>query len=261
MIRLIVCDLDGTLLDEEKRVSKEDREALEKAVDRGVEICLASGRMQAELDQVAREMGIPAHGVSQNGSFVRTKEGESLHHTVFPLELALEIFDRTRGVDLFSIVCFEHHLWSPEDHAYAGVVRERLFAPVEVVENLRDQLNGGLLPCKFSYFGDLEACKKLKEELDRRFPGEIDTFISDRDCLDVMPVGVSKGNGLKALIRHLGIGSDEVMCMGDAFNDVSMFRCFPRHSYAMDHAPEGVRREAAHTVPSVAAALDRAFGD
>ncbi|SDC59459.1 hypothetical protein SAMN04488112_1114 [Melghirimyces thermohalophilus] len=261
MIRLVVSDLDGTLLTKEREVAKHDREALQMAVERGADLCLASGRMQVELEHVAEELGIPCHEVSQNGSFVRTKEGEPLHQSAFSPKLTKEIFQKTRDVNLFMMVCFEHDLLSPVDHPYGGVVRERLFAPIQLVDDLPKRFDNGQFPCKFSYFGDLELCQGLKEELDRHFAGEVDTLISDKDCLDVMPVGVSKGVGLQALTRHLGIQADEVLCLGDAFNDVSMFRHFPRYSCAMAHAPEGVRREASRTVASVADGIHQVYAE
>ncbi|MFC4076799.1 HAD family hydrolase [Salinithrix halophila] len=255
MIKLVVSDLDGTLLDQGQKIREEDQKALKAAKDRGADICLASGRMQEEFTPVMETLGIPCHGVSQNGSFVRTKRNESLHVSSFPLELTQELHDQTIGWDVFMIVCFENNLFVEEEHPYGEIVRSRLFAPIETLPDIRKRYGREFLPCKFSYFGEMDTIKKLKAEVDFRFPGQIDTFISDKDCLDIMPAGVSKGHGLQVLVKHLGLQPKEVMCVGDAFNDVSMFDAFPDNSIAMAHAPEGVRKKARCKADSVADAL------
>ncbi|WP_169713662.1 Cof-type HAD-IIB family hydrolase [Paludifilum halophilum] len=262
MIQLIVSDLDGTLLNGGQRIDPEDRKALRQAVQRGTEICLASGRMQEELNQVAEAIGLSVHGISQNGSFVQTRDGRSLLRKTFSLELAREIYDRTAEYDeLFSMVCFEHRLLTPEKRGIADRIMKRLFAPIEVSPEIRQQLGREFLPCKFSFFGDLELIRRMKRDLEERYSGEIDLFISDKDCLDVMPVGVSKGNGLQVLVHHLGLGPDEVLCIGDAFNDVSMFEMFPTFSFAMDHSPDGVKKKARMAAGSVAEAVHRVMVD
>ncbi|SMO50956.1 HAD family hydrolase [Melghirimyces algeriensis] len=254
MIEMVVCDLDGTLLDQENRVSKENREALKQAATQGMEICLASGRMQLELDKVSEELDLAVHGVSQNGSFVQTKNGEQLHQSTFSTEVALDLFDQTQESGLFTIVCFEDVLWTPDKHPYFEVVQERMFVPILVMTNIREHLKKKP-PSKFSFLGEMDHCIRLKKALDRYFSEHIQTFISDKDCLDVVPSGVSKGNGLFVLTQHLGIQPDKVMCFGDAFNDISMFQRFPTYSYAMVHADEAVQNAANDTISSVAEAV------
>jgi Cof subfamily protein (haloacid dehalogenase superfamily) len=259
MIKLIVSDLDGTLLDEGQKVRPTDQEALRRAADQGVEICLASGRMQEEFTHVMDQTGLTCHGVSQNGSFVHTKDNELLHQQTFSLEMARDIYDTTKAFDLFLMICFEHQLVTPQEHAFSKLIRNRLFAPIDIMSDVRERFSNEWLPCKFSYFGELTVLKELKATLENnaRLAPHIDAFISDKDCLDVMPVGVSKGTGLKALVQHLGIQPDEVLCVGDAFNDVSMFEAFPSYSCAMAHSPEGVRTKARYTVGSVAEAVEK----
>lgn len=260
MIKLIVTDLDGTLLDEGKRVRETDRQALLRAVQSGTQLCLASGRMQQELEHVMDSIGIPAHGVSQNGAFVRTRDGESLAKHLFPPDLAVAIFEETQAEELFSMVCLEHELVIHRRIGLAETVESRLFAPVRLMPELGSALlRQEVAPCKFSFFGTLEKVRALKERLQGEFGDEVDLFISDRDCLDVMPKGVSKGRGLTVLAEHLNISAEHILTVGDAFNDVSMFQSFPRYSFAMVHALEGVRSKAAYTAASVEDALEQAM--
>ncbi|PTM59564.1 HAD family hydrolase [Desmospora activa] len=260
MIELIVTDLDGTLLDEGKRVRQADRKMLKEAVQNGSQLCLASGRMQRELEQVMDSIGIAAHGVSQNGAFVRTRDGELLAEHLFSPDLAVALFEEIQREELFQLVCLEHELLTHRRIGMAAAVESRLFAPIRLVPELGSALlRQEVTPCKFSFFGELKRLQPLKHRLESRFREEVDLFISDRDCLDVMPRGISKGRGLQILAEHLHISPENILTVGDAFNDVSMFESFPRLSFAMSHAPEGVRAKAAQTAESVESAVKQAM--
>jgi Cof subfamily protein (haloacid dehalogenase superfamily) len=256
VVELIVTDLDGTLLDEGKKIRREDREALREAVRGGSQLCLASGRMQRELEQVMDGIGVPAHGVSQNGAFVRTHDGEDLIKQVFAPDVAAALFAETATNDFFLLVCLEDRLVTPRRVGMAEAVESRLFSSVQLLPKLDAALGRQeVIPCKFSYFGETEALLQLQSHLQKQFREQVDLYLSDRDCLDVMPRGVSKGSGLEVLVERLGISRNHVLTIGDAFNDVSMFTSFPHFSFAMAHAPEQVRLKAARIAYSVEDAI------
>ncbi|WP_397386995.1 HAD-IIB family hydrolase [Paenibacillus sp. ClWae2A] len=108
---------------------------------------------------------------------------------------------------------------------------------------------------KFSYFGVMDELIQLEAKLNQMFSGQIETFISDHDCLDVMPCNVSKGDALKLLIHKLGISPDEIACIGDSFNDLSMFALTP-HSFAISESHEEIRSRTSTIVHSVAEAIN-----
>ncbi len=70
-----------------------------------------------------------------------------------------------------------------------------------------------------------------------------------------MPLSVSKGDALKRLIKELGIAPEEIACIGDSFNDLSMFALTP-HSFAMSASREEILSRASKVVHSVAEAID-----
>jgi Cof subfamily protein (haloacid dehalogenase superfamily) len=262
MIKLIVSDLDGTLLDRHRRVSSLDKEAIETARHESYEICFASGRMFTELRMVMNEFDARFHSVSQNGATVHTKGQALLASSSFKPELAVQLFRASREFNL------ENFVHSIHDSFYLVERTERTLpyeARIMIPGTVRDDLESALrqnemTSCKFSYFGEIEKLRLLQAELTRQFQGHINAFISDKDCLDVMPVNVSKGAGLSVLAGHLGLQPDEVACIGDSFNDLSMFSFTP-HSFAMEGAPDVVKKEARFVVRSVAEAIDLVFND
>jgi len=254
MIRLFVTDLDGTLLDHGKKVSPREREALQRMKDAGLELCIASGRMHSEMVQVMDEIGFAAYSVSQNGAFMHDKNGELLHMQRFPAELAYELYQIARGYELVKLICSGDMNCLTERSAASDAIQARMFKPFVVRPDAAEALRHDLPACKFSFFGPMELLGHLRQAYEAHFGDRITMYYADHDCLDVMPLGVSKGDALRQLIDRLGLTPHEIACIGDSFNDVSMLELTP-HSFAMTWAHMDVKKAAAREEESVAAAL------
>ncbi len=105
MIKLIVSDLDGTLLDHNKKVSSREIAALMKVKEAGIGLCLASGRMNIEMQQVLEEIGHRAYSVSQNGAFIHLEDGTFLKSQLFQPDLAYQVYQLLKDFDLVKLVC------------------------------------------------------------------------------------------------------------------------------------------------------------
>ncbi len=88
MIKLIVSDLDGTLLGFDKKIKEEDKRAIQLAIENGIDFAVASGRMDIEILEVLKEIEQKAHRVSQNGAYIYTKTDVSLHSAAFEPDIA-----------------------------------------------------------------------------------------------------------------------------------------------------------------------------
>ncbi|GLX70550.1 HAD family hydrolase [Paenibacillus glycanilyticus] len=257
MIKLIVSDLDGTLLDHNRQIIERDRQAVRKAYESGFTICIASGRMNSEIQMVMEPFAQPFHAVGQNGATVRLNNARLLGAKEFTPELSAQLL---QAVPRDAFINFIH---CTNDDYFARVRSEaimpyeaRVMTSSSVHDDLEQALASDELRCsKMVYFGELERLNQLEEQLNRTFGDRIETFISDKDCLDVMPRNVSKGTGISLLIKELGIKPEEIACIGDSFNDLSMFALTP-HSYAMAQSPEEIRNRANTVVNSVAEAID-----
>jgi HAD superfamily hydrolase (TIGR01484 family) len=157
MIKLIVSDLDGTLLDHSKKVAARDREALQQATDQGIGLCLASGRMHVEMKQVMEEIGIEAHSVSQNGAFVHLRDGRLLHSKLFAPALAAELFDIAGPYDLVKLICSGEANYITHLSEASDSIQARMFQPFIVHPHPEEAFTRDLPVCKFSFFGDLET--------------------------------------------------------------------------------------------------------
>lgn len=259
MIKLIVSDLDGTLLDHEKNVPQRERDALQRAAEQGIALCLASGRLHEEIEQVARMIGLAPYIISINGAYVFGAGEKLLHKAAFEQKLAGEVLAAAHGFDVGVLACTGDMNLAPETNEIVSYVNRRLLKPMTLQPDLAAAIRDGRVSlCKFSFFGDMEELKRLQAYVESRLGGRVTTYVTDTDCVDVMPLGVTKGAGLTMLLRELGLRGDEALCIGDSFNDVSMFEVTP-HSFAMAGSDPLVRRAARYEAARVADAVEWAI--
>jgi Cof subfamily protein (haloacid dehalogenase superfamily) len=261
MIRLLVSDLDGTLLTDEKTVSKTDRIALQKLKDAGIEICLATGRNRAEIEHVMKDIGLSFHQVTQNGAQVYAENGHMLHSTQFNAQTSLGLYQLIRSFRSVPVIIDAFlganksnlkRIIPMEQKSYFQYEDDNVF---QHVSELDKKIGLEIAPIKFSYFGDIPMLRFLEEEVQKRFPNQFNSFLVDKDCLDFMPLHVNKGSGLQLLFDHLGFSKDEVVCIGDSENDISMFELIP-NSFAMETASSIVKSKASKIASSVAEAVE-----
>lgn len=256
MIKLFVSDLDGTLIDIKKEIKKEDIEALTALKASGVDICLATGRMDIEIAEILKVIGETYHRVSQNGAFVQTGSGKMLHEITFEKDLAKSIFQEIKALDCVTLIADYSKNYVEKRTEIITKIEERLFAPVEVVSTLENDIGDNLHISKMSVLGEYEQLTEFQLELQQKYGRDIELYISDKQCLDIMPKNISKGAALELLLDHLGIQPHEVACIGDSFNDLPMFALTP-HSFAMKEALPGVKEQAVYTVESVSHAIEK----
>ena len=250
MIRMLVSDVDGTLWIDGSLADK-DVNAMRQTFHQGIEIGLASGRMDPELQEVAKLLDIPCHRVSQNGSFVYDHTERLLASASFDLTLAHQLLSfATNGSLPYTVSCTDNQIYIPPLKR-TQFLRDRMFMPVHECTDMRRLFEQGILPCKFGFFGDMDTLHNLRLQLLQRFKNVLHAVIADKDCLDVIPAHVSKGVGLRSLIEHRNIRREEVVCIGDSFNDIAMFEVTP-HSFAMSHSDPAVLNAARHVAASVA---------
>lgn len=254
-IQLLVSDLDGTLLkrsaDDHHEIAELDRRALDEACSAGIVVCLASGRLYPDIFTIASSLDLACHAISQNGAAIYLHTGESLHSSSFDIELAVSLlhFAPTHRFAR-SVSCTDETVYVPAEHTDLAQVRKRISAPMPLHDQLAAAFGTTLSPTKFCYYGELAALQELQAQIQDTFKDHVDALLTDVDCLDIMPAGTSKGAALRRLLSHMGLRADEVACVGDQYNDISMFHVTP-HSFAMATAPREVQAQAAYVVPSV----------
>jgi Cof subfamily protein (haloacid dehalogenase superfamily) len=261
MIKFIVSDLDGTLLGHDKLVHPRERNAIRTAVQHGIGFCLASGRMHGEMRTIAEMAGIgqEAFIIAVNGAFVYGTGDRLLSEAAFDAGTAIEVLEAAAGLQVAAVGSNGDINLSLEKSETVAFVNRRLMTPITIVPDMIGAIRDGTLRlCKVSFFGDMAELRRLEAVVADRFAGRATWYVTDKDCFDVVPFGVTKGAGLTTLLRQLGIRPEETVCIGDSFNDVPMFGVTP-HCFAMAGSDPLVRKSARHIAYNVAEAVEWAL--
>jgi Cof subfamily protein (haloacid dehalogenase superfamily) len=246
---LLVCDLDGTLLDDSLRLEPLLVEAFHRASGRGLAISLATGRMPAAADRYRDELGITAPVIYYNGAVVRGGDGGP---DLVSLALPRGVLGRAWTVVSHAPV---HPIFYRDDRLFCA---ERTLAvrrycdeeglTVDVVPDVEEFLALGSF-IKSLLIGHPRDLDIVRDELTPIVAEHGRLVRTRRDYLEIIPVAASKGAALGLLAAHVGVPLDRVVAVGDQENDLEMLR-EAGLGVAMPHAPEAVRRAADRVAPS-----------
>jgi hypothetical protein len=220
-VRLIALDLDGTLLTSRRELSAGSREAVAEARERGVQVCLASGRALNTMLPFARQLGLSGPIVSCNGAYVLGADGEELQHLTLPGPVRDKVlgFAQARGLhtNLYSggAVYFSH------DGEWAELYRERTGLKEEGVVSY--EAMAGMAATKVLFVDSPEAVQGHYLETSKLLvSGEAAITLSEAEYIEFLPPGVNKAVGLARAAKALFLHRDEVAALGDYLNDLEM---------------------------------------
>lgn len=244
--RLIACDVDGTLLPEgHTKLDPTTIALIERLLDAGIVFAPASGRQYANLTKVFEPFSGRIPLIAENGTYVFMND-----EVIFRAQM-----DKTLGDDLVRTVLGRNpcealvtgeriSYLQPKDPAFVRLMCEEKHYVCTVVEDLTN------LPepyTKVSVFHPHAADDAPFWR--QRFGQRCTVALSGATWIDLMPSGISKASGVKALCNRLGIAPADCLAIGDNENDVEMFD-FVGYAIAMDSASEEARLHARETTPS-----------
>ncbi|KGI90128.1 hydrolase [Megasphaera elsdenii] len=258
---MITIDLDGTLLRSDGSVSDRTVRTLQAVRDKGVVVAIATGRMYQTARPYGERLGLGDSPLLLfAGGLIETLESNKiLFQQVIPREWAQELADlaRRRGWQLQTYI--DDVLRAARDDEwirdYERITHSKACICGDDFYHVQGDCNKLL---SRGGHNDLVARKAL---IEKTFPGRFNVLFSAPTFLEIMPQGVDKGEGIRRLGELYGIGTDEIMALGDSQNDLDMLKAagFP---VAMANAAEEVKAAAAYVTASndddgVAAAVEK----
>jgi len=242
MYRLLAIDLDGTLLTPQKLITPRTQKALYQAAEMGIIIVIATGQTFQVLRQVCADLPLIAPQIIENGAIIADiQHGTVRHEQLLPGEYVLPALDTLCSLSLYRAYhTFQCVYVDANTPRVRNWYRPPLPPPVEVadVASLYPQ------PCiKIAGVGEVEKVRDKRHELERIFAGMLYVTQSSPDLLELLHPAVSKGNALRAIAADLDISAEEVIAIGDNYNDIDMLR-FAGLGVAMDNAHAEVKAAA-----------------
>jgi Cof subfamily protein (haloacid dehalogenase superfamily) len=270
MIRLIGIDIDGTLLDTHGQIPEANCTAIHTAVAAGVHVALVTGRSYPFARPVANPLPSSISLIVSNGAVERAMDGTTFVRRLLDKRTALHVLDTTRlhrhaaalvfDRDFDRQVVYETMDW---DHPGRQRYWSRNHSHIAQSVPLEDALIED--PIQVMYNGGVEEMRALYTGL-RGVVGGCSIQITeyqqrDFSLVDVTSSEATKGRALAWRAAQLGLERDEVMAVGDNFNDLEMLE-FAGHPVVMGNAVDGLRSRGWHVTghqdeAGVAQAIER----
>ena len=242
--KLLVLDVDGTLLNDEREISKRTLAALLKVQQMGVRIVLASGRPTYGLMPLAKTLELGNYGgfvLSYNGcQIIKAQNGEILFERRINPEM-LPYLEKKARKNGFAIFTYHDDTLITDSPDNEYIKNEALLNNLKIIKEDEFSTAIDFAPCKCMLVSDKEkALIGLEQHWEKRLAGTLDAFRSEPYFLEVVPCGVNKANTLGALLEHLGVTREEVIAVGDGVCDVTMLQ-LAGMGVAMGHSQDSVK--------------------
>lgn len=253
MIKMVICDMDGTLLNSNLEISQQNLQAIADLREKGIRFCIATGRPEQLVKEYIEPLRMKDPMIMYNGSVIgHPFEKEKLY------ELKLENNDMKAIIEY----CEEN------DVIYMPYTKDKIISKPNYRVDFFEKRNESLAEKNKCVFKDIrniddildnsvnkiliienneEKFKKVNEFVNKFEQFEVAS--SQKGFIDINPKGASKGNALRILANHFGYKLDEIVAFGDQDNDVSMLEV-AGISIAMANASEKAKNAADYITDS-----------
>jgi Cof subfamily protein (haloacid dehalogenase superfamily) len=248
-LRLIAIDIDGTLLNPQFQISDTDLSALRRAHSQGVEVILVTGRRHAFALPIAQQLGFDLWLISSNGAITRSLVGETFHRDLLPQSTCRDLVKVMQEFRGQTVLTFDNgdagtivleHLQELEGSIKRWL--EKNMEYIQFVAPIEDSLTSDPVQAMFcgpvalmqQALGVLGSCGLPITVLRTEYPGR------DLSIVDVLNAGCSKGHALERWANYRGIPREQVMAIGDNYNDIEML-AFAGQPFIMGNASQELR--------------------
>ncbi|MBO1264934.1 HAD family phosphatase [Proteiniclasticum sp. SCR006] len=269
-MKLFVTDLDGTLLNSEHKLSEFSMNAIKTAMDKGIPVCIATGRSYNDILEIISELDVKPYIISSNGASVYNTDGEKMYSISIPKDQVREIITYLKAQNLEFEVADDEYTYITQKGL--DILHQELEDVGSVDTKKREELEQDVLGLVLSQ-GNLKVVPDMEVLLDsiesansvssisaylnkihkamERFTMDkrILTFSSWKYNFEMTSSDTSKGIALKHLCEHLGIGLSDVAVIGDNYNDLSMIKIAGIKG-AMGNAVENIKSMADFQAPT-----------
>jgi Cof subfamily protein (haloacid dehalogenase superfamily) len=247
-IRLIACDLDGTLLRDDHSLPPGFWDLAEELERRGIAFCPASGRQYENLLALFKPIAARTIFIAENGSLVAGR-GSDLLVSGMSEEVVPDLIRTARGLHpdgkAGCVLSGRRSAYIERDEPWFRKAASLGYLRLEWVPDLMAVRDTGL---KMAFF-DQESSERLIEPAFAPFRDRVQVVVTGAYWLDIMPLGVNKAVGVRAVQKALGVTREQTMVFGDYLNDLEMMDA-GAWSYAMANAHPALAARARFRAPS-----------
>ena len=227
-IKIIVSDLDGTLLSDSGVIGIETKQLINQLQDYGVIFAFATGRLHSAVTGIAKELSIKSPVISLDGSMIRsTIDGSRIYESFVKKKHVRRALKFAEEQLLNIVLCHDEAIYYTDRNSNMPMLSDKYGAKYKEVTSYDDYIDRTLEVVLFS-----DAANSMRYVRDRfLFPFSIGSNISfykshrhpNISFLEIRRSGSTKGKGLERLLKHHKIKPNQAAVLGDWYNDISLF--------------------------------------
>jgi Cof subfamily protein (haloacid dehalogenase superfamily) len=240
--KMIVLDLDDTLLLDDHTISPRTKKALMDAQEAGVKVVLASGRPTFAMTHIAKELDLEKYGsfiLSFNGAqIINCATNKRLFSSTLSPETVHELYHISKEEKVWIHTYVGDDIVTPAHNEYTDIEAVITGMPIIEAEDFVEAIQEPVV--KVLMVDSPEKLIVLEKKLQQQLQGRLNVVRSKPFFLEFTEVGVDKGTSLHHLIQQLNILQEEVIAIGDSYNDLAMIE-FAGLGVAMGNAPDDIK--------------------
>jgi Cof subfamily protein (haloacid dehalogenase superfamily) len=268
MYKAVFIDMDGTLLQKDHTISNTNKEVIKKLLDKGVLIIPISARPLHGILHISKHLfpdTIPV--VSLNGSYIFLN-GEIIYESSVPLEDVIKVQKEIAPHDVAAMYYSQMDWYAEADNVH--IQKEQKITDIKIkiqpfdltLDEWKAKKNG---PNKILIAGNPDLINSIEKKLTDQYSDKLNMSKSKTTYLEVMSLTSSKTKAIEFLLERYGIKRNEIIAIGDNYNDKEMIE-FAGVGVAMGNAPDEIKKVADYVTATnnedgVAKALDHFFGN
>ncbi|WP_394233271.1 Cof-type HAD-IIB family hydrolase [Niallia oryzisoli] len=249
--RMLALNIDGTVLQSNGKIHKSTKEAIEYVQQKGIYVTLVTSRTFASAKKVAKALKLDSILITHRGAYIAKEIGKPIHAARVQENITYDLVRLLEGFPCQIRLVHENYSLANKYKLNHNLLAKTVFTtgdPVfysqQFVDSIGDTIidepaNPSSIEVYFEYKDDLTDVQKAIEKMFT----EVDCMALNELRLDIVPSGVSKLNGLLYLAERLGISRNEIVCIGDEFDDIDMIEAVGL-GVAMGNASVEVKRAA-----------------
>ena len=257
MYKLLCTDMDGTLLNDKKEISERNLNAIKEAHERGVKVVVCTGRMFASADFYSDLLGVKTPVIASNGAIIREKDrNEIIYRALLGKENSLKVLNTCKKYGILPNFHTPNTIFTEEiNYSSASYVKFNEVLPegkkitITLVKDWEETFNkheNEILKC-IAVDKDGDKIERAKGELCEQ--SSLEVVSSFENNFEAMNRGVSKGRAVEILAQYYNIAKEEIICIGDNENDISMIE-YAGLGVAMANGEECAKKAAKYIADS-----------
>jgi len=228
-IKLIVTDIDGTLLDDNGNLGSESKKLLMELMKHDVSISLATGRLHSAATELAKELSLNGYIISLDGAVIKEyKSNKTIFESFLKIRHVKKAISISNDLLVNIVLCHASSIYYTEYNSIIPSLLSKYGALYKQVDTYKEYLSGTLeIVCASDVKNSI---KQMEESFNFPYSFGCSTsyFRSKKNenifYLEIRKAGCSKGKALERLLRHISFKPEQTAVIGDWYNDITMFQ-------------------------------------